>query len=147
MFLKASQVRLEDFQSLILLSQSLHVLGDHQEDDARKEGIKRARKQLILNPTDKRALSLGSGALFENGDTEEALLWINKALELYPEDPGILFNGICHFAKMGNADKAFSLMKLAVEKGSGNRAWIDNDPDYDSIREEPRFKALIKKLK
>ncbi len=146
MFLKASEVRLEDFQSLLLLAQSLALLGDDRKHDILKEGLHRTRKQLVLNPTDKRALSLGASSLFENGESEEALIWINKALELYPEDSGILFNGVCLFAKVGNKVKALDLMELAIEKGSGNKEWIERDPDYDSIREEPRFKDLIKKL-
>jgi tetratricopeptide (TPR) repeat protein len=147
MFLKASEVSLEDFQSLLLLAQSLKILGDNQEQDARREGLKRVRKQLELNPTDRRALSLGSVSLFESGEKEEALKWINKALELYPEDGGVLFNGICLFAKDGNKDKAMSLLEITIEKGYGNKEWIEHDPDYDSLRNEPRFKTLIKKLK
>jgi adenylate cyclase len=147
MFLKASEVSLEDFQSLLLLAQSLNILGDNQEQDARREGLNRVRKRLELNPTDRRALSLGSVSLFESGEKEEALKWINKALELYPEDGGVLFNGICLFAKDGNKDKAMSLLEITIEKGYGNKEWIKNDPDYDSLRNEPRFKTLIKKLK
>jgi hypothetical protein len=31
--------------------------------------------------------------------------------------------------------------------GYGNKGWIENDPDYNSIRNEPRFMALLSKLK
>ena len=147
LFLKASQVRLEDFQSLILLAQSLNVLENDQEKDARREGLNRVRKQLELNPTDRRALSLGAASLFDDGEREEALKWINNALKLYPKDPGVLLNGVCLFAKDGNKVKALSLLEIFIEKGSGNKEWIENDPDYDSLRNEPRFKALIEKLK
>ncbi|MGB5498410.1 MAG: hypothetical protein WBM77_05740, partial [Maribacter sp.] len=125
----------------------LSVLGNDQEQETRREALQRVRKQLALNPTDKRALSLGAGSLFDNGENEEAIVWIKKALELYPEDPGILFNAVCLFAKIGNKDKALSLMELALEKGSGNKEWIERDPDYDSLRNEPHFKAMMKTLK
>ena len=72
--------------------------------------------------------------------------WINKALELYPEDGGVIFNGACLFAKNGNKEKAISLLNIAVEKGYGNKEWIEQDQDYDSLRNEPQFKALINKL-
>ncbi len=146
MFLKASEVRLEDFQSLLLLAQSLKILGNDQEQDALREGLTRVRKHLELNPTDRRALSLGAGSLFENGEKEEALKWINKAIELYPEDGGIIFNGACLFALHGNKEKALSLLEIAIDKGYGNKEWIEQDQDYDSLRNEPRFKALINKL-
>ena len=146
MFLKASEVRLEDFQSLLLLAQSLKILGNSQAQDALREGLTRVRKQLELNPTDRRALSLGAVSLFYNGEKEEAITWINKALELYPEDGTTIFNGACLFAKDGNKEKAISLLEIAIDKGYGHREWIEQDRDYDSLRNEPRFKTLIKKL-
>ena len=66
LFRKAAEVRQEDFQSPMLLAQSLRMLG--REEEAReieREGIRRAEHILVLNPLDGRALSLGSGALFE----------------------------------------------------------------------------------
>ena len=146
MFLKASEVRLEDFQSLLLLAQSLKLLGKNQAQKAISEGLIRVRKHLELNPTDRRALSLGAVSLFESGEKEEAITWINKAIELYPEDGGVIFNGACLFAKDGNKKKAISLLEVAVANGWGNKEWIEQDQDYNSLRNEPKFKAMIKKL-
>jgi adenylate cyclase len=145
-FQKAAEVRREDFQSPLLLAQSLRVVGaDPQE--AVMEGINRARKQLQLNPTDRRALSLASGNLWDMGEREEGLRWITKALDLYPEDTGVLINGACFFAKDGNTEKALNLLEKVFGKGFGKRDWIERDPDYDSLRNEPRFQALLNKLK
>ena len=146
MFLKASQVRLEDFQSLLLCAQSLKMLGEHHWKDSLREGLRRVRKHLELNPTDRRALSLGATSLFDNGEKKEAIEWMNKAIELNPEDGTVIFNGACLFAKNGNKEKAISLLNIAVEKGYGNKEWIEQDQDYDSLRNEPGFMALIKKL-
>lgn len=146
MFLKASQVRLEDFQSLILLAQSLKMLQNDQEKVILREGLARVRKHLEFNPTDRRALSLGATALMDNDEKEDAIKWINKALELYPDDGGVIFNGAGLFAKDGNIKKAISLLEIAVDKGWGNKEWIEQDQDYDPLRNEPRFKVLIKKL-
>ncbi len=147
MFQKASEVRREDFQSVLLLAQSVRILGQEQHaEHVTREGIKRARKQLELNPSDRRALSLGSGSLFEIGEEEEAFRWMKKALKLYPEEAGVLINGVCLFAKAGLKNEALDLLEVAVGKGFGKRDWIEHDPDYDSLRNEPRFKALLKKL-
>jgi adenylate cyclase len=147
LYLTASAVRREDFQSVLLLSQSLRMLGKDESQETTREGINRARKQLALNPTDRRVLSLTSGSLFEIGEREEAFLWMDKALELYPEDAGVLINAACLFAKDGNKEKALNLLELAVGKGYGKRDWIEHDPDYDSLRNEIRFKTLLSKLK
>jgi adenylate cyclase len=147
MFRKASEVRREDFQSMLLLGQSLNMLGRKDEaEQAIGEGINRARKQLELNPDDRRALSLTSGSLYDAGEKEEAFEWMNKALELYPEEAGTLVNAACLFAKAGDKEKALDILELAVGKGFGKKDWIEHDPDYDSLREEPRFRALLGKL-
>lgn len=145
-FRKAAEVRREDFQSALLLAQSLRVL-KLPSADAAMEGIKRARKHLQLFPTDQRALSLGAGNLWDIGEKEEAVQWINKALELYPEETGVLVNGACFFAKAGNKEKALDLLEKVFGKGFGKRNWIEQDPDYDSLREDARFQALLQKLK
>lgn len=146
MFLKASQVRLEDFQSLLLYAQSLRILRNDQEQVVLREGLRKVRKHLEFNPTDRRALSLGATSLMDNGEEEEAFKWINKALELYPEDGGVIFNGACLYAKNGNKEKAINLLEIAVDRGWGNKEWIEQDQDYDSLRDEPKFKTLIKNL-
>ena len=146
MFRKASEVRREDSQSVLLLSQSLRVMGKEEAETVIREGIRRARKQLELNPEDGRVLSLTSGSLFEIGERDEAYQWMNKALELYPENAGVLINATCLYAKDNNKEEALNLLELAVGKGFGKKDWIERDPDYDSLRNEPRFKALMSKL-
>ena len=147
-FKKAADVRREDFQSPLLLAQSLHMLGEEEVSRlALAEGINRARKQLQLNPTDRRALSLTAGNLWDSGAREEGLEWINKALRLYPEDVGVLVNAACLFAKAGDKEKALVLLEKVFGKGAGKKDWIERDPDYDSLRNEPRFQALLNKLK
>ena len=146
LFRKASEVNREDYQSLLLLSQSLRMIGSEEADQIAREGIKRARKQLKLNPDDTRILSFGATSLFEIGERTEAYQWINKALQLYPDDASVLINGACLYAKDDKKEEALNLLDLAVSKGFGKKDWIEHDPDYDSLRNEPRFKALLDKL-
>jgi hypothetical protein len=80
-------------------------------------------------------------------EKQEAFQWINKALDLYPEDTGVLVNAAGVFAKDHNVEKAIALLEKVFGKGFGKRDWVEHDPDYDSIRKEPRFKALLEKLK
>lgn len=146
LFQKASEVRREDFQSALLQAQSLRVLGEDYQSSLR-EGIERARKQLELNPNDRRALSLTSSYFVDVGEREEGMKWITKALELYPDDTGVLVNAACMYATDGNKEMALQLLEKVFGKGFGKKDWIEHDPDYDSLRDEPRFKALLNKLK
>jgi serine/threonine protein kinase len=148
LFRRAAEVRIEDFQSLLLLAQSLRMLGKKEEErEAMLEGIKRAEKQLELDPNDRRALSLGSGSLFELGEREKAFRWSEKSLKLYPEDTGVILNVVCLYARAGRKEEALDLAEKVFGKGFGKRDWIEHDPDYDPLRDEPRFQALLKKLK
>jgi hypothetical protein len=57
----------EDFQSKLLFGQCLHILGKENANEIFAEGIELARRQLKLDPTDKRALSLAAGSLYDIG--------------------------------------------------------------------------------
>ena len=148
LFRKAADVRHEDFQSVILLAQSLTMLG--RKDEARaatKEGVARVERVIELNPVEGRALSLGALALFEDGQVERAMEWTRRSLELYPNDMGALFNATCIHARAGYKQEALDLIERAFLRGWGKRDWLERDPDYDSLRDDPRFQQLLAQLK
>jgi adenylate cyclase len=101
----------------------------------------------VLNPIDGRALSLGSGALFEDGQAARAMEWAQRALDLYPDDACALINGACLYAKVGLKEEALELLERVFARGWGKRDWVEHDPDYDILRDDPRFKKLIARLK
>jgi TolB-like protein/Flp pilus assembly protein TadD len=148
LFRRAADIRQEDFQSPMLLAQSLLMLGRREEAaEASREGIRRAEHVLALNPRDGRALSLGSGALFRDGQVARAREWSRRSLELYPDDMSALINAACLHAKCGEKEQALELLERLFARGWGKRDWIEHDPDYDILRDDPRFKKLLAKLK
>jgi TolB-like protein/Flp pilus assembly protein TadD len=148
LFRKAGEVRREEYQSPMLLAQSLRMLGLNEEArQAAHEGIQRAEHALMLNPLDGRALSLGSGALFEIGDIERAREWSRRSIELYPDDLSALVNGACLHSKLGEKNEAIELLERVFARGWGKREWIEHDPDYDILRDDPRFQKLLANLK
>jgi serine/threonine protein kinase/tetratricopeptide (TPR) repeat protein len=147
LFRRAGEVRQEDFQSVVLLAQSLRVLGRAAEaDEANREAVRRVERLVELDPTDARALSLGAHALDDDGQRERALGWMTRALELHPSDLGVLVNGACLFARARRVDEALDLLERTLARGFGKRDWIEHDPDYDSLRHDPRFQAMLAKL-
>ena len=147
-FRKAADVRQEDFQSAFLLAQSLKMLGENDEAATwRREGIRRAEHVLALNPLDGRAMSLGSLYLLEEGQTERAIEWSERALALYPNDMSSLGNGACLQAKLGHTDRAIALLERVSALGWGQRDWLERDPDYDNLRDDPRFQRVLTTFK
>jgi tetratricopeptide (TPR) repeat protein len=148
LFRHAAAVRLEDFQSPILLAQALRILGHAEEAaEANREGIRRAERVLTLNPRDGRALSLGGIALFFDGQAARGVEWTERSVRLYPEDPSALINAACLRAKLQQTDAALELLERVFARGWGKRDWIEHDPDYDNLRGNPRFERLLAKLK
>ncbi len=43
-------------------------------------------------------------------------------------------------------DAALTALERAVEKGWGDPEWIKHDSDLDSVRETPRYKALMQAM-
>ncbi len=147
LFRKASQVRREDFQSAILAAQSLRMLGQWAEAAALNlEGASRARRALALNPRDVRALSIGAIALFDAQEVPAALEWSQRAIELYPDDVSALVNAACIRARQGLKEDALQILERVFGRGWGKAEWVDHDPDYDSLRDDPRFQRLREKL-
>lgn len=148
LFRKASDVNQDDFQSPCLLRQSLQMLGRSEEAAiAAREGIRRAERILTLNPVDGRALSIGSVALFADGQRMRAFEWSDRSLELYPDDTSVLVNAACLRARAGDKERALDLLERIFGRGWGKRDWVEHDPDYDSVRDDPRFERLLQKLK
>ena len=125
LFGTAAELRSEDFQSPILRGMALRAIS--REDAAREAetiGIHRAERVLELNPLDGRALSLGAGALVDNGQIERALVWSRRSLELHPDDMSALVNGACVQARVGNRDEALNLLERVFSRGCGQADWI-----------------------
>jgi adenylate cyclase len=147
LFGKAAAARPDDFQSCYLQGQSLRNIGRRDEGVAvNQESMRRAERILALNPRDVRVLSLGAGAWQVIGDFARSLEWTNRALAIDPEDMSALINGALMHAKAGNKEEAMGLLERAFGLGWGKRDWIERDPDYDSLRDDPRFQALLARL-
>ncbi len=143
----AARVRPEDYQALLLMQGPLTRLGRRAEVEATlRQGLRVAEKHLELNPDDARALYLGAGALVQLGERDRGLEWTKRASAIDPEDPGVLYNVACSYAQLAQADEAITCLQKAVQNGFGHREWLENDSDLDSLRNDPRFQALLKKL-
>jgi adenylate cyclase len=147
MFLRAAELRPEDFQSLAIAEVPLNRLGRFEESAAaRKEALRRIEQHLELDPRDPRALILGAIILVADGEREKGFRWAAEALAQGQEDAATLINAGCMYARAGMKEEAIRCLEKCFGRGWGKRDWVKNDPDYDSIRDDPRFQALVAKL-
>ena len=148
LFEKASEVRPEDYQAPLLLRQVLIGMGASRNvtDQTLKKALKVVEKHLELNPDDARAHYLGGSALIEMGQTEKGLQWTRRALEIDPDEPATLYNVACSHSIAGASDEALDFLERAIDAGFGYKEWLENDSDFDTIRENPRFQALLDRL-
>jgi TolB-like protein/Tfp pilus assembly protein PilF len=49
-------------------------------------------------------------------------------------------------AALGENDQAFEWLERAREAHSAGMMWLDGFPEYDSVRSDPRFEALLRRL-
>jgi len=148
LFRQAAEVRREDFQSPILLAQTLRMQDRHAEAiESDREGIRRAERALALNPVDARALSLGAHALLNDGQVQRAREWAGRALENHADDMSSLINAALLHTLLGEKEPALDLLERAFSRGWGKRDWIEHDPDYDLLRDDPRFQRLLSRLR
>ena len=145
LFDRASQVRPEDYQSVLLQSQLYHSLGDRKRElETARKGIERARVVLELNPDDNRALNIGAFALLRHGDREGAMEWMKASVEKAPMDSIVHYNAACLFAMAGNIEKSLDYLEECQFKvGNVNREWLEHDSDLDNVRDHPRFAGIL----
>ena len=85
------------------------------------------------------------GAL-ELGERQTALEWAERALATEPDEGATVYNVACLYAQAGETEKALGLLGKAIDLGLTNRAWLEHDPDLDSLRPDPCFLALLTRL-
>ena len=84
------------------------------------------------------------GVTYTNmGKYKEAFADFNRALELRPDNPNTLYNLACFFSLQGKTDEAFSYLQKAIDKDKKYLKMVKTDEDFNTIREDPRFKKLI----
>ena len=146
LFERASQVRSEDFQSVLLQAQLYTSLDQRDKAlEVTREGIKRVRAVLELNPDDNRALNMGAFALLRLGKTEEATKWMSASMRNAPMDSIIQYNGACFFSLSGDPEHALDCLENCLIKvGNISREWLVHDSDMDNIRSHPRYEQIIR---
>jgi adenylate cyclase len=96
------------------------------------------------HPDDARSHMYYATILMLKGKDQQAREEAAKALDLSPDDPVMLFNAACFYARLGEKEIALKMVKNAVTIGFEQYEWLRRDPDLDNIRNEPEFIEIMK---
>lgn len=147
LFRKAGEVDPTDYQSRCLRIQILRGMGQLELAQVEaKDTIQVLEKHLKWNPDDARAYHLGAGTLVVLGKTDRAKRWLQRAIEIDPDDPIVLYNVACNLSTLKEIDTALDYLAKAIETGTVSLAWMSNDEDLANLRSHPRFEQLLQKL-
>ena len=145
---QAERLRPDEYQPPGMLATALLSLG--RRDAAAAAATRALRNidaRLATHPDESRALQLGASIAAQMGQRERALAYINRVIRLRPDEFATTYNVACAYAMLGLRNEALDYLDRAIRNGRGNLGWIEHDPDLDSLRNEPRFIALVDRLR
>jgi adenylate cyclase len=135
-----------DFGSAGMLVSTYTALGDQEgAQRAAKITLERCEKNLTRDANNGAAMGHGANALAELGQRERAKEWMERALLVDPDNVTMRYNFGCALANhLSDKDAALEMLGPAFEKmGAGFINHAKVDPDFDCIRDDPRFKAMV----
>jgi len=100
-------------------------------------------KYLMQHPEDTYRRMAYAVTIAKLGKLEKAKLEGEKALDLSPSDPIMMYYGACLYARLSEKERAVELLTNAVNNGYENFEWIKRDPDFENIRIEPGYIRLL----
>ena len=147
LFETAMRLRPDDYQPAAMLVGSLKKLGRPELEEAMRRAMQAIDRHLAIEPGDGRALQLGMVQAAMLGDAKRCEELADRALAARPNEFATYYNLACGFAVLGQCDRALDLLDLAVQRGRGNLEWIEQDPDLDPLRGNPRFEEIVGRLR
>ena len=147
LFCRAAEARPEDYQAVAIAGSMFAAVGNQDRaHELEREAIEKIKRALELNPNDARALALGAGSYLKLGDKVSGLAWLQRAQAASPNSSNVMYNSACFHANAGDPETALDCLEKAAKFGARNKKIWDSDKDFDSIREHPRFKAILGRL-
>jgi adenylate cyclase len=142
---RAVAIKPDDYQSVVLLTQVYHTLGQGDEElEMARKGVELAERELAKNPENPRPAYLGANALAVLGEFERAKEWAARALAIDPDDLLTQYNIACFCCYVGEFDRALNLLEALLPRANHEtKAWVLQDSDFDPIHDHPRWQKVL----
>ncbi len=84
--------------------------------------------------------------LTRKGMVHEGLDVDRRLIRLRPRDPVAHYNIACSFSLLRKNEQAITSLRKAIELGYRDFAYLRRDRDLDGIRNDPRYKQLMREF-
>jgi adenylate cyclase len=138
-----------DFTAATFVSQSYKAKGDAERmRSAARRALDRIEKVVGAEPGHSRAIGMGVNMLVTLGEKERAKEWATRARLVDPDNTNLHYNLACAMSSLGEVALTLeTLAGIAPKLTPSMMSWMEADPDFDPMREEPGFKALMEAVK
>ena len=99
------------------------------------------RQSVALGPSDYEAIGALARLLTRLGQTGEAAELLRRGRELASQD--IEYGQACFEAVCGHTTAALVLLAEALDRGQAQVGWARHDPEFEFLRDDPGFEALL----
>jgi TolB-like protein/tetratricopeptide (TPR) repeat protein len=148
MFRTAARLAPGEYTPLGMLSYALQKLGRREQSlEVKAEALRLIERHLQRFPEDDAAMSRGAIIAAWLGHRERALELIERTVRTRPDGHTGLYNAACASLVLGDRDRALDLLERAVRHGRGPLRWIETDDDLAGLRGDPRFEAIIERVR
>jgi serine/threonine protein kinase/tetratricopeptide (TPR) repeat protein len=128
------------------LGDALYEIPSRRRDalSAYRKAIELARARLEVNPNDSFSLAFAADYYAMVDQEQQAREHLARALKIAPTDADVLFRAAILHNHFGDTDKTVEFLSKSVAAGY-SRTVIRDTPDFDHLKDDPHFRALLPK--
>jgi adenylate cyclase len=142
---KAVELVESDFHAWAMLSTCYQALGDTAKlREAAKRMVSESQVAVQQDPSNGAALGILAGGYALLGEKEKMREWIDRALLVDPDNLNMRYNFACVLTITGDKDAALKMLESSLSICGPSRVLqAESDIDFDPLRDEARFAAII----
>lgn len=124
------------FSMNVLRGEALRMKGDW------KAALKAYQKAIIESPHDVSVLMAMAWCFKRSRQLPRAIAAMQRAYQISPKEPIVLYNLSCYFALADDKANALSWLGRAIRMDEALRELIPEETDFDGLRHDPDFQFI-----
>jgi len=142
---KAVELVDSDFHAWAMLATCYLAAGDRAKlRRAAKMMVSEGQKAVQQDPSNGAALGILAGGYALLGEVERTREWIDRAMLIDPDNTNMRYNFACVLSGLGDKEAALNILRSVLARVGEYQVRItETDTDFDAIRDDPRFQAMI----